>query len=849
MTSVDILERLRQALGSQYEVHREIGHGGMATVFLAEDRKHQRQVALKVLNADLAETLGPERFRREITFAAQLQHPHILTVLDSGETPDGLLWFTMPYVEGESLRARLVRDRQLSLDDAIRITREVAQALEFAHWRGVIHRDVKPENILLTTDDQALVADFGIARALTGHTGEHTLTGTGIAIGTPAYMSPEQASGDRHLDVRSDVYALGAVCYEMLAGEAPFTGPTPQVMLAKALSGDVPSVRSGRPGVPEGVDLAIQKALSMVPADRFATATQFSQALEAAHRQTTSGATTAPQTGGRGSGRAPAMPARGGRRFPAGLALLGLGFLFGVGALFAWRSHGAVPVTTGPVRVAVLPFENIGDTSDAYFADGLTDAIRGKLTTVPGLAVVAAASSGQYRHTDKTPQQIAQELGGVRYLLVGKVRWAKAPGGQSRMQVSPSLIDVTNGTDVWQQPFDAPLEDVFAVQSDIAGRVVQSLGVALSTGARQNLAERPTANLAAYDAYLKGEEMSVEGTAGILELERAAKYYEQAIALDSNFASAWARLGMIEAAMVFTASPTRERDSLAREATDRSSALAPGQPETYMARAYYDAYVQADNQRALAEFRAGIRTAPSNALLWAALALAEQNIGQWDSALAHLRQAQYLDPRDAPTARRLATTYMWLRRYGEASAATDRALGLSPSNSSLIEGKSIIALARGDLASAQAAMRAAPPSIDSVGLAAFYANYWDFYWVPDDGLQQAVLMLPPAAFGGDRGPWAIVRTEIYARRGDVRRSRIYADSAVQALREALRASPQDWQSHALLGVMYGYLGRKPDAIREGEEAARAVPILAGRLLRTLLRGVARADVRPRGRAG
>ena len=284
MTSVDILERLRQALGSQYEVHREIGHGGMATVFLAEDRKHQRQVALKVLNADLAESLGPERFRREITFAAQLQHPHISTVLDSGETPDGLLWFTMPYVEGESLRARLVRERQLSLNDALRITREVAQALEFAHRRGVIHRDVKPENILLTTDDQALVADFGIARALTGHTDEHTLTGTGIAIGTPAYMSPEQASGDRHLDVRSDVYALGAVCYEMLAGEAPFTGPTPQAMLAKSLSGDVPSVRSGRPAVPEGVDLAIQKALSMVPADRFATATQFSQALEAAHR-------------------------------------------------------------------------------------------------------------------------------------------------------------------------------------------------------------------------------------------------------------------------------------------------------------------------------------------------------------------------------------------------------------------------------------------------------------------------------------------------------------------------------------------------------------------------------------
>ena len=300
----------------------------------------------------------------------------------------------------------------------------------------------------------------------------------------------------------------------------------------------------------------------MVPADRFATAMQFSQALEAAHRLMTSGATTAPKTAGRRPVGAAAAPGQSHRRFPAGLALLMLGFLFGIGVLFAWRSRSAMSAPTGPVRVAVLPFENIGDTSDAYFADGLTDAIRGKLTTVPGLAVVAAASSGQYRHTDKTPQQIAQELGGVRYLLVGKVRWAKVPGSQNRVQVSPSLIDVTSGTDVWQQPFDAPLQDVFAVQSDIAGRVVQSLGVALSAGARQNLAERPTANLAAYDAYLKGEEMSAEGTAGILELERAAKYYKQAIALDSNFASAWARLGMVEAAMVFVGSPTPERDSL-----------------------------------------------------------------------------------------------------------------------------------------------------------------------------------------------------------------------------------------------------------------------------------------------
>src|SRR5579871_320830 len=206
MAGPELKAELQSALGSAYTLERELGRGGMATVFLAQDAKHGRPVALKVLHPELAATLGPERFRREIALAAKLQHPHILTVLDSGETSDGLLWFTMPFVEGESLRSRLRRERQLSVDEVVRITREVAQALEYAHRHRVIHRDIKPENILLTTDGQALVADFGIARALSERTGEFTLTDTGMAVGTPGYMSPEQASADRHLDARSDVY-------------------------------------------------------------------------------------------------------------------------------------------------------------------------------------------------------------------------------------------------------------------------------------------------------------------------------------------------------------------------------------------------------------------------------------------------------------------------------------------------------------------------------------------------------------------------------------------------------------------------------------------------------------------
>src|SRR6476620_8147829 len=254
----DLRSQLQAGLGASYTLERELGHGGMATVYVAQDLKHDRPVALKVLHPELASALGPERFQRAIRLAARLQHPHILTVLDSGAA-GGRLWFTMPFVEGESLRDRLRRERQLPVEDALRIAREAAAALDYAHRHGVVHRDIKPENILLTADGDTLVADFGIARALGGEDG---LTQTGLAIGTPAYMSPEQASGDKAIDARTDIYSLGAVLYEMLAGEVPYTGPTAQAIIMRRFAEPVPSVRRLRPNVPEGMDQAIRRALA-----------------------------------------------------------------------------------------------------------------------------------------------------------------------------------------------------------------------------------------------------------------------------------------------------------------------------------------------------------------------------------------------------------------------------------------------------------------------------------------------------------------------------------------------------------------------------------------------------------
>jgi eukaryotic-like serine/threonine-protein kinase len=831
----DLRGQLQASLAATYVIERELGRGGMATVYLARDLKHDRPVALKVLHLELGQTLGPERFQREVRLAARLQHPHILTVLDSGQTTvaEGAsrLWFTMPYVEGESLRGRLTRERQLPVEDALRIAREAAQALQYAHEAGVIHRDIKPENLLLTRDGNTLVADFGIARAIEAGADQARLTETGLVVGTPAYMSPEQASGDTGLDVRTDIYSLGAVLYEMLAGEAPFTGATAQALIVKRLTEPPPSVRSVRPNVPEPLDQAIRRALAPIPADRFPTAAQFAHALQVAATGTSSAATVAVAAPAPAETRAGAPPATAARqrRFPATAAALVVGLLIGVGVLFAWRRSGgdAAEGAGGSSVLAVLPFENLGPSEDEYFADGVTDAVRGKLAAIPSVQVIARSSSVPYKKAAKSPQQIARELG-ARYLLTGTVRWEKGAGGANRVQVSPELVEISSGTAPrtrWQEPFDASMTDVFQVQADVATRVAQALGATLGSGERKAIEEKPTRNLAAYDAYLKAEEIS-NGLAVIdpVLLSRALGYYEQAVALDSTFALAWARLSETHSLLYALGEPTPENERAALAGAQRVVALAPQSPEAHLAMGrYYDA-VRRDLPRALDQFTQGQRLTPNNADLLGAEAFVEEGLGRWDAAEAHYRRARTLDPGSVGTTRRLARVLAWRRRYPEALAMADRALALAPANLVVVLTKAQIYLEQGDLAGAQRVVHGVPGDVEPASLVAFFANYDDLYWILDHDQQQLLLRLTPAQFDNTRAAWAIVLAEVYALHGDRERTRAYADSAHIAFEAQLRATPQDAQLHALDGLVLAYLGRKDEAIREGLRGVALDPI-------------------------
>jgi len=893
-------DQLQAALGERYVLDRELGRGGMATVFLARDTKHDRPVALKLLHPDLAAALGPERFRREIALAARLQHPHILSVHDSGEGAPGQLWFTMPFVSGETLRARLQRERQLPTSEAIGITREIALALDYAHRNGVVHRDIKPENILLTDDRQALVADFGIARALNAGgggavPGATSLTETGLALGTPQYMSPEQASGDRTLDARSDVYALGAVCFEMLAGEPPYTGPTPQAVIAKMMMArTAPSVRTLRPGVSEAIDAVIRRALDPIAADRFATAAEMARALDAADRAGSGPSAVAPPSGsgptgtgvaasggaltGAGPVGAGGLPRAGGaggvaagvppasgtlppvrRRVPVAALALGLGVLLGGGVLFAWRSSrtgAALAAGADASRVAVLPFDNVGDSADAYFADGLTDAVRTKLAAVPGIEVIASGSSAQYRHTTKTPREIGRELG-VRYLLVGKVRWAKVPGGAGRIDVEPELVDTTTGADKWAASYDTTLTDVFAVQGSIAGQTARELGVAIGARQKAELDSAPTRDVAAYDAYLKGSAL-LPRTFGqdVAAKRQAIAFFRQATALDPAFALAWARLGLVETRL-YVSEPDSALGAQAKSDIDRALALAPTLVRGHHALGAYYGNVAQDEAHSLAEDSIALIESPNDIEVLGSISSSYTRVGRTLDAVRVLERAQVLDPRSVGTADRLSLALMLAGRWPEAITVANRGLALDPSNSELLDNEAAAMLylhdfdharAAADRAVAlspdnatavmlQAAVRALAGDLDSAHailghlsagihrdeLALMMAGV-GFDWILDADGQARVLgasQRRAEVAGTHPYDWAIEHTYLYELRGEPAKARAWADTARRLAAAAVATDPRNLWATVALGTAKGYLGQRDDALRD---LARAVPL-------------------------
>jgi serine/threonine-protein kinase len=529
VTSVD--SNLADALRDRYVLERELGRGGMATVYLAHDVRHHRQVAVKVLRPELAATLGSDRFFREIEVAARLQHPHILPLLDSGEA-GGFYFYVMPYIAGESLRERLDRVGELPVDQAIKILAEVVDALAAAHAVGVVHRDIKPDNVMLS-GRHALVMDFGVAKALSEATGRNQLTTAGVALGTPAYMAPEQAAADPHLDHRVDIYAVGTMGYELLTGHPPFSGGSSQEILAAHITRAPEPISTRRPAVPPTLAAVIMRCLEKRPADRYQTAEELLGQLEPL--ATPSGGVTPTQTR--------PVAAVGTKRVPGWVKVALVAAVVTVAAVVfalnrpsgdAARPSVGLPALDTAGLLAVLPFETIGgDTSQRYFTAGMTEEIAGQLSKMSALRVLSATATEPYLALPDRLPRMGRELG-VRNVVEGSVRLAR-----ERVRVGVRLTETSSGRTIWSDQYDRDLTDVFAVQSEVAHRIAEALQATLTPAEARRIDRAPTSNLAAYGLYRRSTALAVftrtENLAGI-ELLR------QAIRLDSTYAAAHAML-------------------------------------------------------------------------------------------------------------------------------------------------------------------------------------------------------------------------------------------------------------------------------------------------------------------
>ena len=823
----DVQDRLTAELADRYLIEDVLGRGASATVFLALELRHGRRIALKVLHSALGAALGVERFQREIRTHARLHHPHILPLFDSGSAA-GRLYYSMPYVEAGSLRDRLRRVGTLDVRTAVQLATEVASALAYAHALGVIHRDLKPENVMLSPTGEAILADFGIAYALeegVDASGEVTPTGrlteTGVTVGTPAYMSPEQAAGDEVLTGRSDQYALAALVYEMLAGTPPYTGPNARAILARKLTTAPPPLREIRPEIPVELENVLLRALSRQPGDRFDSMETFAHALRAAAGP----AKPVPRPGPPASVSAAAAP----RRRWAALAalvviLLGLAGLFG--GRFVGRNDAAGSAAARERVLVVLPFKNLGDPADQYFADGLTEEITSRLASLSGLRVISRTTADQYRSTDKSLKEIGVELN-AGYVLEGSVRWVRADSGAGRVRVTPQLIQASDDSHLWAGTYEVELTDIFRVQTEIAERVTTALDLALRTPERAALATAGTHSSEAYDYYLRGNEYAARSY-GRSDTQAAADLYARAAALDSAFVLAQARLARAQAAMYwFYHDRSPARCEAARRAVDISVRLAPDLPETRIAQGYYQYWCRRALDAALEHFEAALVQQPGNGELLAAVGYVERRRGRWAVATTRFAEAMRYDPRSALRTLDLADTYMSTGKYVEAEQLFDRAIQLSPEWADPYAYKAMLFVVwQGDLARARNVVAQAVTRVPAERLiqALSIPDGVSAWLLTADTSYAATLAgLGPAAFDGDSARLHLMRAEQAWYRRDQVATRAQGDSAAAVLARRLRGEPDDAKLLARTGVALAFAGRRSEAIAAGRRAAELLP--------------------------
>jgi len=750
---------------SHYKILEKLGEGGMGVVYKAEDTKLRRIVALKFLSS---QSLGNDktRFVHEAQAAAALDHQNICTVHEIDEV-DGRTFIVMACIEGLSLREK-TQSGPLKLEEALSLGIDIARGLQEAHERNIVHRDIKSANVMVTKKGQAKITDFGLAK----RGGGTRVTKTGTTVGTVAYMSPEQARGE-DVDRRSDIWALGVVLYEMLSGRLPFSSDHAQALTYQILHEDPDPITAIRTGVPMELERIVNKCMEKESANRYQHVDEVLVDLRRVKDAPT-------QTSAKKPGES----------------------------------------RPDSVKLAVLPIENLGAPEDEYFADGITDEITSKLAVIPGLAVISRTSARNYKNTDKGLREIGKELG-VDYVLEGTIRWDKRRGLE-RIRITPQLIDVSDDTHLWAENYEREIEEIFAVQADIASQIAEALDITLLGSERQTLETRPTGNMAAYQAYLRGLDYTRTrgGDPGL-----RVQMFERAVALDPEFALSHAALCEAHSYLYHAGfDRTEERLSKAKAAVDKALELKPELPEAQVALAYYYYHGYRDYERALEALDVARRGLPNDSRIIEVTAWILRCQGKFEAALDRMKEAFELSPQDALLPYEIGLTCWFLRRHAEADRYCDLSIGMAPDQRAAYARKAYNYISwRGDTKRAGEVLDSIPRQTrdveeSSLGLWRLQRNYGailDFV----SSAAEPILWRQSAAT-----PVALLAARTHRLMENPELAHDSYESARALLETELDVNPDDSRIHSALGICYAGLGRKDEAIREGKRGMELLPV-------------------------
>jgi serine/threonine protein kinase/tetratricopeptide (TPR) repeat protein len=802
---------------SHYKILEKLGSGGMGVVYKAQDLKLDRYVALKFLPQHFTSSdEDKQRFIHEAKAASALEHPNICTVFEIDETEDEQCFIAMSYCDGETLKKKIER-KPLQIDKAIDIIIQVSQGLDQAHKKDIVHRDIKPANIMITENGTARIVDFGLAK-LAKYT---RLTREGTSVGTVAYMSPEQTKGEE-VDQRTDIWALGAVFYEMIAGRQPFAGDYEQAVMYSIINEDAEPLTGLRTGVPMEIERIISKCLGKDPKERYQRLDDLLVDLRLLQKFMDSGKSASTVHTHQKS----TLPTENASSFVKRLwRVITVVLIVLIAVLVYLQFQGDETKHPDDKKmIVVLPFENLGPAEDDYFAAGMTEEIISRLAAVSGLGVISRTSTVQYDKTGKSVKEIGKDFG-VDYVLEGTVRWAKSSTGPSRVRITPQLIRVYDDTHLWANTYDDVVDDIFAVQSEIAGKVFEQLNVTLQEKEQRSAQSPPTRNLEAYQAYLRGRYFAGRPHFTWENWLRVIESYQQAVDLDSNFALAYAELASAHAVLYFFHHDLSDkRLEMAKHAANRAIELAPESPRVHLVLSDYFLRAFRNPEQALKELEIAEKGLQDNADVFRSKAYIFQIQGRMDEAKYAFERAFELSPRDADLPTELLFLFWITRQYPQAVEAADKAIALAPNEAWPYIGKALSYWSwTGNLSKARATLEAVPTEHRWLS--------WMWFWQLMFERKYSEALERLSSTNGEwislkmwARPKSLLSAYAYELLNETKLARESYESARSMLENKVTEMPQDPRMHSSLGIVYATLDRKNEAIQEGKKAVELLPI-------------------------